>query len=607
MPRAVDFKEYSDADRLSSQVADKYIEWDMYRSGAMALSKEVREYIFATSTRTTSAGALPWKNSVHIPKICQVRDNLYANYTAALFPNDKYLKWEGDDRQSNTKAKRRIIQAYIQNKLRTGQAVTELNKCILDWIDYGNCFAMVEYINQTIIDDDTGEVTQGFVGAKPVRISPEDIVFDPTVAKFENTPKIIRSIMTLGDLRATIAENPEKGYLIEVFDRVMALRAKFKNARGFDVRKNSQFIVDGFSSFMNYFNSEYVEVLDFYGDVYDPETQELMKNRCISIVDRAYTIRNVQQPSWLGTAPIYHCGWRIRPDNLWAMGPLDNLVGLQYRIDHLENAKADGFDLIMHPVMKIKGMVEDFEYGPGARIYTGDEGDVEFMHPDPMVLQADTQIMMYEQKMEEMAGAPKTAMGFRTPGEKTAFEMQILDNGANKIFLNKTSYAEEKFFEPIYNGMLEVSRRNIGPSETIRVSDEDFNYKEFLKVTKEDITARGIIRPIGARRFARNANLMQNLTQLAASPLGQDPAVSVHFSGKKMANLIQELLGLEEFELVQDNVRVLENTETQQMQAAAQQTLAEKQSTPAPQPGGQIPGGPAPQQGSPPKAPSQGR
>lgn len=601
MPRAVDFKEYANADLLACQVAEKYTEWDSYRSGAMALAKEVREYIFATSTKHTSAGGLPWKNSVHIPKLCQIRDNLYANYTASLFPHDKYMKWEGEDRTSNTKAKRKIIQAYIQNKLRLSQATTESNKCILDWIDYGNCFAMVEYVNQTNVDENTGEVTQGYVGPRIVRISPEDIVFDPTVALFENTPKIIRSIMTLGDLKATIAENPEKGYLSEVFDKVTALRGKFKTARGFDIRKNGQFIVDGFSSFMNYFQSDYVEVLDYYGDIYDPETQTLKRNQCITVVDRAYIIRNEQQPSWLGTAPIFHCGWRIRPDNLYAMGPLDNLVGLQYRIDHLENAKADGFDLIMHPVLKIKGMVEEFEYGPGARMYVGDEGDVEFMHPDPMVLQADTQIMMYEQKMEEMAGAPKTAMGFRTPGEKTAFEMQILENGANKVFINKTSYIEEKFFERIYNAMLEVARRNIGPAETIRVADEDFNYKEFLKVTKEDITARGIIRPIGARRFARNANLIQNLTQLMASPLGQDPTINVHLSGKKMAHLVEELLGLDDFELVQDNIRVLENAETQQMQAAAQQTLMEKQAMPVPQPAGQVPGAPAPTQGSAPR------
>jgi len=603
LPRAVDFKEYADADLKACQVADKYIEWDQWRNGAMALSKEVREYVFATSTKMTSVSSLPWKNSVHIPKLCQIRDNLYANYMAALMPNDKSMKWEGDDKTSNTKAKRKIIQAYMQNKLRLSQYPTEMSKCVLDWIDYGNCFGMVEYINQTHVDEQTGEVTQGYVGPRLARISPEDIVFDPTVARFEDAPKIIRSIMTLGDLKATMAENPEKGYFQEVFDRIMGLRLKFKNARGFDVRKNSQFIVDGFTSFMNYFQSEYVEVLDFYGDIYDPETQTLQRNRCISVVDRAYVIRDVQQPSWLGTAPIFHCGWRIRPDNLYAMGPLDNLVGLQYRIDHLENAKADGFDMIMHPVMKIRGLVEDFEYGPNARVFVGDDGDVEFMHPDPMVLQADTQIMMYEQKMEEMAGAPKTAMGFRTPGEKTAYEMQILEQGQNKIFINKTSYFEEKFVEPIYNAMLEVARRNIGASETIRVQDEDFNFREFLKVTKEDIAAKGKIRPIGARRFARNANLMQNLTQLVSSAVGQDSSVIVHFSGKKMAKLAEELLGLEDFDLVQDNIRVIENTETQQMQAAAQQVLMDQGGPPMAN-GAPVPGAPPATQGSQPKPPT---
>lgn len=602
MPRAVEFKEFANADSLAFEIADRYTEWDMYRAGALALSTEVREYIFATSTKATSNQVLPWKNTVHIPKLCQIRDNLYANCMSALFPNDKALKWEGDDKTSNTKNKRKVIEAYMQNKLRLSQTPTEMSKCILDWIDYGNCFAMVEYINQVNKNEETGEIVQGYVGPRMVRISPEDIVFDPTVARFADSPKIIRSILSLGDLLALIEENPEKGYYREVFDRVLALREKFRNARGFDVRKNGQFIVDGFTSFMNYFKSNYVEILDFYGDIYEPESQTLRKNRCISVVDRAYVIRDEQQPSWLGVAPIYHCGWRVRPDNLWSMGPLDNIVGMQYRIDHLENAKADAFDMIMHPVFKIKGMVEDFEYGPLARIYVGDDGDVQFMHPDPMVLQTDTQIMMYEQKMEEMAGAPKTAMGFRTPGEKTAQEVQILEQGGNKMFINKTSYFEQVFAEEIYNAMLEVARRNIGPAETIRIQDEDFNFKQFLTVTREDIVARGKIRPIGARRFARNANLMQNLTALIASPLGQDAAVNIHFSGKRLAKIAEELLGLEDFELVQDNIRVIENTETQQVQSAAQQVLMDQGGPPMAN-GAPVPGSPPQRQGSMPAGP----
>jgi hypothetical protein len=74
---------------------------------------------------------------------------------------------------------------------------------------------------------------------------------------------------------------------------------------------------------------------------------------------------NEENPSWLGKCPIFHAGWRERPDNLYAMGPLDNLVGMQYRIDHLENLKADVFDQIAYPILKIRGDVEDFDFEPG--------------------------------------------------------------------------------------------------------------------------------------------------------------------------------------------------------------------------------------------------
>jgi hypothetical protein len=249
---------------------------------------------------------------------------------------------------------------------------------------------------------------------------------------------------------------------------------------------------------------------------------------------------------------------------------------MQYRIDHLENAKSDAFDLIIHPVMKVKGYVEDFEYGPGERIYCGDEGDVEFQSPDVTMLQADTQIAIYEAKMEEMAGAPKQAMGFRTPGEKTAYEVQVLENGANRVFLNKSAYFEEMFLEPALNSMLETARRNMGPSDLVKVLDDQFGAAEFMKITKDDIAAKGKLRPIGARRFARNANILQNLTQLAASPLGADPAVNAHVSGIGMAKLIEELLDLERFDLVQDNIRISEMLETEKLKQSAQQIVMEQ-------------------------------
>lgn len=574
--RTMDLWSVITPERLASHISNQYSEWESMRNQWLEEKSEIREYIFATDTTGTSNASLPWKNTVHIPKLCQIRDNLNANYMAALFPNDRPIKWEGDDESSESKTKREVIESYMNNKLRMGQYRGVVQQLVNDFIDYGNVFAMTEFVAEEFEDAVTGDKSPGFVGPRVVRISPNDIVFNPTAANFAEAPKIIRELRTLGSLKAEIADHPESGYLSEVFSKVIENRHKFAGLSQGDFKKSNAFQIDGFGSFLEYFQSEYVELLHFYGDTYNTETEEFKKNRVITVVDRCHIIRDQPFNSWGGRANIFHCGWRLRPDNLYAMGPLDNLVGMQYRIDHLENAKSDAFDLIIHPVMKVKGYVEDFNYGPGERIYCGDEGDVEFQSPDTTMLNADTQIAIYEAKMEEMAGAPKQAMGFRTPGEKTAYEVQVLENGANRVFLNKTSYFEEMFLEPILNSMLEIARRNMGPSDLIKVMDDQYGVVDFMKVTKEDLVARGKIRPVGARRFARNANILQNLTQFATSPMGQDGAINAHISGKKLAKLVEELLDLERFDLVQDNVRIAELMETEKLKQGAQQIIAEQ-------------------------------
>jgi hypothetical protein len=574
--RSLDIWEILNPDRLAKHISNKFVEWESMRNKWIEQKAEIREYIFATDTAGTANAALPWKNSVHIPKLCQIRDNLNANYMAALFPNDRPIKWEGDDESSEAKTKREVIEAYMANKMRMGGYRGTVQQLVNDYIDYGNVFCMTEFIAEEFEDSVTGEKHSGFVGPRLVRISPNDIVFNATASSFAEAPKIIRELRSLGSLKADIQDHPENGYLEEVFSKVLENRHQFSGLSQGDFKKSGAFQVDGFGSYLEYFQSEYVELLHFYGDLYDVDTQEFQKNRVITIVDRCYVIRNEPCSTWTGRPNIFHCGWRLRPDNLYAMGPLDNLVGMQYRIDHLENAKSDAFDLIVHPVMKVKGYVEDFEYGPGERIYCGDEGDVDFMRPDTTMLNADTQVAIYEAKMEEMAGAPKQAMGFRTPGEKTAYEVQVLENGANRVFLNKSAYFEETFLEPALNSMLETARRNMGPSDLIKVMDDQFGAAEFMKITKDDIAAKGKLRPIGARRFARNANILQNLTQLASSPLGQDAAVNAHVSGIGLAKLIEELLDLERFDLVSDNVRISEMLETEKLKQSAQQIVAEQ-------------------------------
>lgn len=578
MARALELNEFLGSEGTATTIADYWQSWDSLRAKWIAEKKEIQEYIFATSTMHTGNATLPWKNKIHIPKICQIRDNLHANYMSTLRPNDNALVWEGDDTDSETREKRLTIQNYMNNKMKQGAAWDEVEKLVLDYIDYGNCFAMPVF-EARYNNDPTGDRTPAYIGPKLQRINPTDIAFDPTAPSFESAPKIIRTVRTLGSLKADIEDHPEFAYLEEAFDRMMDNRHKFANVSQGDFKRNEMYDIAGFTGFWNYFNSDYVEVLDFYGDFFNRETGELKKNHLISVVDRSVILRNQSNENWLGVPPIRHVGWRVRQDNLYGMGPLDNLIGLQHRIDHLENAKADAFDMILHPVMKITGFVEDFDYGPGERIYVGEEGDVSFMAPDTTFLSADTQIQMYESKMEEMAGAPKQAVGFRTPGEKTAYEVQTLENGANRVFINKISHFESVFLEPLINDMLELAARNLDEFDEIRVIDEETQAVTFSKIRKEDITARGKIRPIGARHYAQNAQIVQNITQFANSPLAQDKTVMAHFSGQRIAIAMESLLGLEKYKIYQPNIRIYEEAQMAKVAGDGQQAVMEDQTT----------------------------
>lgn len=564
-------------DQIGCRISEYYTDWETAREVKLSEWKEVQEYIYATDTTKTTNGKLPWSNKTTTPKLCQIRDNLFSNYMASMFPKQKWMIWEGANEDDERLAKRQAIEQYMSWAVDRPEFYEEMSKLLLDYIDFGNCFATVEWTDRRSISED-GRDKQGFCGPSIRRISPLDIVFNPTAPSFVDAPKIVRSIITLGELkemleRQSVSEE-DAVFAAELYDYMKELRHNVGTYSGQVEVKDRIFNIAGFDNFQRYLGSNYVEVLTFYGDIYSEEDDKFYRNQIIKVVDRHKIISQVDNPSAFGQAPIYHVGWRIRPDNLWAMGPLDNLVGMQYRIDHLENMKADVFDLIAYPPLKIKGQVEEFDWGPLERIYIGDnEGDVELLSPPVAALAADNQIAILEAKMEEMAGSPKEAMGFRTPGEKTMYEVQRLEAAAGRIFQNKIAHFERQLEEQLLNAMLELARRNMGLT-TIRVFDTEFDIAVFQNLTSEDITGVGRLKPIAARHFAEKATMVQNLNNFFGSAAGQDPLVTMHFSGEKLARLWESLLDIETYKIVEPYVRLSEQADAQRMANAGQEQVS---------------------------------
>lgn len=557
---------------LNQEDAARWISnlWSTYyqqRAEKMSQWAEIDKYIFATDTSTTSNSSLPWTHSTHVPKLTQIRDNLHANYLSGLFPNDKWLTWVAYTEDAAKKETAENITSYMTNKARMGNFRDTMSLLIYDYIDRGNAFAQPTFEARYKVDE-YGRVPS-FIGPKCVRIDPYDIVFNPLASDFAHTPKIVRTIQTLGSLRKLAMTDPSQKFWDDVVRRRELLHIATRTFSLDDWYKAEQYVVDGFGSLQEYYGGDSVEILEFYGDYHDPNTGELHTNRMITVVDRSIIVRDVETPGMAGEDMIEMVGWRKRPNNLWAMGPLDNLVGMQYMIDHYINMGANALDLKVMPPKKIIGDVEEFIWGPNEEIHIDEQGDVQEMAQQfGDVMTVREWIKELEDRMELYAGAPREAMGIRTPGEKTAFEVQSLQNAAGRIFGEKIVQFE-LFMERVLNNMLQVAYQNLDITDVIQVVDNDIGAVDFRKITKEDITANGVLRPIGARHFAQKAQELQNLVGIFNSPIGQ--MVMPHTSSIAMSQFIEDVVDLRGYNMFSPYVALQEKQEEQAILSQAQE------------------------------------
>ena len=62
-------------DSVAKEIAHTWFKYHSQKQEIINLWKEVRNYVFATDTTSTTNKTLPWKNSTTLPKLCQIRDS----------------------------------------------------------------------------------------------------------------------------------------------------------------------------------------------------------------------------------------------------------------------------------------------------------------------------------------------------------------------------------------------------------------------------------------------------------------------------------------------------------------------------------------------------
>ena len=576
---------------LATHIGNLWSTWDTKRKPWKDRVADTIRYVFAESTRTTDNGG-NFNNSTHRPKITQIYENLVANYASGLIPSKRFMKFENDTQEGyENKTQRTKLLAYLITKHRLAKFTDTMWDLIDDWVLYGNAFCFVYYTEEKPSEDNPwGQYELNYKGPKVERISPMDIVFNPVASSFQKSPKIVRRLTSLGELIRQAEDNPDDHWKLDIVEELKNQRTTMMGVSREDFTKTVQLQIDGFGSSADYFQSDVVEILELYGDIYDMDTQTLKRDRVITVADRRLVIRDEALKNWTGKPRLHHAGWRKRKDNLWAMGPLENLVGLQYRLNHLENARADAFDDMIYGDLVLKGDVQISSNPDGSKEYQISEGgDVHRLAPDTTILNAQLEIREIEAAMELYAGSPREAAGFRTPGEKTKFEVATLSNAASRIFQHKMTRFEVTMVEEILNSELMVAKEGMTGTDTAAMKTGEDGLQEYFQVSKQDLLVNGRVVPIGARHFARQQQLAQDLKDFQAV-LSMDKELQQHFSSVKMGALWESVLDFEEYHAYQAYARIDEQTEMARRTQAAQQTLQNESKVPDAVDNGGVPG-----------------
>ena len=526
---------------------------------------EIRKYIYATDTSATTAATTPWNNRTTRPKLTWIHDQLIVHLMSALFPNDNFFRWHGYPERNRDGAE--AINRLQVHKLRNPHVKFRetMKMCLMDWIQTGNCMAGVEYIDVKAKSlRDEGAETTVFRGARPYRIDPRRAVLDPHSDRFEDSSFAFRTLTR----RDEFFRNASPKYDPAVMDTLTRIAQTSEFPKDvLDALEEQNIQLDGVNT-STFWEAGRVEIIEFFGSIFDRKSGEYHHNRHIIIADRRYVLLNEEIDTLLGIKPVVFSSYRKRPDNLWGMGPLENLIGMQYRNDHLENAKADALDLCIYPIRKITGDATEEEYfiEPGAEWHVSSQGDVELLYPDPRTLMFDSQIQQYELEMEMLAGIPREQAGFRTPGEKTQFEVSQLLALGEQPFSEKVKEFEGQFLEPLLNLLWELTMRNFNEQDLASMSKEDQAVMSKIKV--EDLKQDGRFFPIGSKHFQERQAKKQGIIELVQVGTQLAPE---HTGRLKALTAYQREAGLEEEDIIGMGVGIIEAVQTEQVKQQIQQ------------------------------------
>lgn len=551
------------------------------RAKADADAKELMDFLDATDTRSTTNNSLPFKNSTTIPKLAHIYQMMVTSYMEHMIPNRNWIDFVGNDNDAVSAEKREVVRSYVRGKAVASNLGGTLERLVEDFVTRGYAVVHNRHVTETTTTVENRQISN-YTGTVAERVSPSDFFWDVTATTLPRANKCVRTLYTMGGLKKEIRDGTFPLMSEEDFEKLRSERRSVREALsdGYNGRrKYDSLCKKGYGDMLNYVNEGVVEVLRFYGDFYDEQNDELWDNYEITLIDRKIVGRRESLDNWQASQALHVTVYEFQKDTLAPIGPLHRLVGMQYKLDKRENFREDMHDKFLSPTLKKVGDVREkgTRGGPDHTFEVEEQGDVAWMTPPAEVLQPDNTLFVIMQLMEELSGSPKESIGQRTAGEKTKFEVQLLDRGQNKTFRNKVKKFERELLSPTLNDYLEQGRHHLDAADMVKTFSSDLGISKFVEITADDLNLNGEMVAQGATLFAEKANTLQNLNAIMNSPLGQ--SLAPHTSRTNLMRAVEMLADLEQYDIYTFGIGVQEDQKLQQLVQQATTRMEEQELT----------------------------
>ena len=185
---------------------------------------EVKRFLYATDTQSTSNSANPHSHTTHRGKLAQIADTLEAHYLDAWFPHADWGQFKPGSVEDNNINTKRLVESYMKDRHELSNFIGTAGRIGRDWIEDGNAFGEAVWTSDTAGEVDN-ILRKAYIGPKIRRIDPRRIAYNNDATSFHDSWKVIQAIKTKGDIVKEINDET----LPESYREILSKSMQFRN------------------------------------------------------------------------------------------------------------------------------------------------------------------------------------------------------------------------------------------------------------------------------------------------------------------------------------------------------------------------------------------